>query len=72
MVGRRSHWGEDRIVYVCPNGGLHSIDSNLTDVDPPDEFRRVAGGKAVFHTVDLLALCGLLDRIDAGTGSGDA
>ena len=31
--------GEDRIVYACPNGRLRSIDSNLTDIDPPDEFR---------------------------------
>ncbi len=72
VVARRLHWGEDRIVYACPNGGLRSIDSNLTDIDPPDEFRRIAGGKAAFRTVDLLALCGLLERIDAEIGYDDA
>jgi len=72
LVARRLHWGEDRIVYACPNGGLRSIDSNLTDIDPPDEFRRIAGGKAAFRTLDLLALCGLLERIDTETEPNDA
>ena len=63
VVCRRMHWGEDRIVYEGPNGGLRSIATNLTDLEPQDEFRRVAGGSAAFSTVDLLALCSLLDRL---------
>jgi len=63
VVCRRLHWGEDRIVYVRPNGALRSIATHLTDLVPQDEFRRVAGGSAAFSTVDLLALCSLLDRL---------
>ena len=63
VVCRRQHWGEDRIVYAGPNGALRSIAADLTDIVPPDEFRRVADGRAAFGTVDLLALCSLLDRL---------
>ena len=69
LVSRRLHWGEDRVAYASSNGELRSIASNLTNVDPPDEFRRVAGGSAAFRTVDLLALAKLLDRRHAGNGS---
>ena len=64
VVCRRLHWGEDRIVYAGPNGVLRSIATHLTDLVPQDEFRRVAGGSVAFRTVDLLALCSLLDRLD--------
>ena len=63
VVCRRQHWGEDRIVYAGPNGALRSIAADLTDIVPQDEFRRVADGRAAFGTVDLLALCSLLDRL---------
>ena len=63
VVCRRRHWGEDRIVYVGLNGALRSIAADLTDVVPQDEFQRVADGRAAFGTVDLLALCSLLDRL---------
>lgn len=63
VVCRRQHWGEDRIVYAGPNGALRSIAADLTDIVPQDEFRRVADGRAFFGTVDLLALCSLLDRL---------
>ena len=69
VVCRRQHWGEDRIVYAGPNGALRSIATLLTDIEPQDEFQRVADGSAAFSTVDLLALCSLLDRLDGG---GDA
>ena len=63
VVCRRRDWGEDRIVYADPNGALRSIAADLTDVAPLDEFRRVADGRTAFGTVDLLALCNLLDRL---------
>ena len=63
IVCRRRDWGEDRIVYVGPNGALRSIAADLTDIVPQNEFRRVADGRAVFGTVDLLTLCSLLDRL---------
>jgi hypothetical protein len=56
------HWGEDRVVYAGPDGELRAIAASLTDVDPPDEFRRAGGGRAAFRTVDLLELCRVLEQ----------
>ena len=72
LICRRRHWGEDRVVYEDSNGRLCTIASAWTDIDPADEFRLVAAGKAAFRTVDLLALCDALDRLAASTGASDA
>ena len=72
LICRRRHWGEDRVVYEDPNGRLCTIASAWTDIDPADEFRLVAAGRAAFRTVDLLALCDALDRLAANMGASDA
>ena len=72
LVCRRLHWGEDRVVYACPDGTLRSIAASLTDVEPLDEFRRAAGGSAAFRTAALLELCALLERLRSRSGAGDA
>jgi len=69
---RRRHWGEDRLVYLDGGGHLCSICASLTDVDPPDEFRRIAAGRAAFRTDDLVELRGLLDRLGGRMEAGDA
>ena len=66
VVCRRRDWGEDRIVYAGPSGALRSIAADLTDVVPQDEFRRIGEGRVAFGTVDVLALCDLLDRLGGG------
>lgn len=71
VVCRRQHWGEDRVIYIGLDGALRSISAGLTDVDPPDDFRRVAGDTASFRTVDLVELCGLLERLRSRGGVGD-
>jgi hypothetical protein len=65
LICRRPHWGEDCVVYAGDDGRLRTISAALTDVAAPDEFRLAAGGKAAFRTVDLMALCELLDRLGA-------
>jgi Family of unknown function (DUF5372) len=63
LICRRRHWGEERVVYEGPNGRLCTIASAWTDIDPADEFRQLAGVRAAFRTIDLVALCDLLDRL---------
>ena len=63
MVCRRRHWSDDRVVYLDRDGRLRSVSADLTDIDPPDEFRRVAAGRAAFHPTDLTVLCELLGRL---------
>jgi hypothetical protein len=61
-----------RVVYSGDDGRLRTISVAFTDVAPLDEFRLVAGGQAAFRTVDLMALCELLDRLGARRGLDDA
>jgi len=63
LVCRRRHWSEDRVTYLDDDGRLRSVSADLTDIDPPDEFRRVAAGSAAFHPIDLAALCELLEGL---------
>jgi hypothetical protein len=72
LICRRRHWGEDRVVYSGDDGRLRTISAAFTDVAPVDEFRLVAGGRVAFRTVDLMALCELLDRLGARMGLDDA
>jgi hypothetical protein len=72
LICRRRHWGEDRVVYKGQNERLCTIASAWTDIDPMDEFRQVAAGRAAFRTVDLLALSDALDRLAERTGGDDA
>lgn len=71
LVCRRLHWGEDRVVYVGPDGVLRSVSASLTDIDPLDDFRLLARDRAAFRTVDLLELCALLERLSRNE-DGDA
>ncbi|WOH75732.1 DUF5372 family protein [Bradyrhizobium sp. NDS-1] len=72
LICRRRHWGEDRVVYAGADGRLCTIASAFTNIDPPDEFRLVAAGRAAFRTADLLALCYALDGLAGRLGAGDA
>ena len=65
LISRRRHWGEDRLLYSDESGRLRWIASAWTDIEPADEFRRIAAGRAAFRTVDLLELCRMLDRLAA-------
>ena len=72
LVSRGQHWGADRVIYRAPDGTLPTIAAALTDVEPPDAFRRVAAGRAAFRTVDLLALWDVLRRLAKRMDDGDA
>jgi len=63
LVSRRQHWGEDRIVYLDQHGQIRWIAAAWTDVDPADDFCRMAAGRAAFRTADLLELCRMLTRM---------
>ena len=60
------------LIYRAPDGTLPTIAAALTDVEPPDAFRRVAAGRAAFRTVDLLTLRDVLRRLANRMDDGDA
>jgi Family of unknown function (DUF5372) len=68
VVGRTTHWGEERVVYVDAGGRMQSISTAFTDLGQDDEFRRIAAGRASFRTCDLLDLWRRLDALLAGRG----
>jgi hypothetical protein len=67
VISRSPHWGEDRVIYRAADGTLPTIAVALTDMAPPDPFRRIAGGRAAFRIVDLQRLLALLDQISSPT-----
>jgi hypothetical protein len=71
LVCRRRHWSEDRVTYLDDEGRLRSVSAGLTDIDPIDEFQRVAAGSAAFRPVDLLALCELFVGLAGPTRKGN-
>jgi hypothetical protein len=70
VVSRSAHWGEDRVIYRATNGTLPSIAVTLTDMVPPDPFRRIAAERAAFRMVDLQRLVSVLDNV-ASSMAGD-
>ena len=68
VVGRATHWGEERVVYLNDNARIQSISVAFTDLGKEDEFRRIAAGRAAFRTCDLLDLWRRLDGLLAGRG----
>jgi hypothetical protein len=65
LITQQRHWGEDRVVYAGDDARLRTISTAFTDLAAADTFRLVAEGRAAFRTVDLLALCELLERYGA-------
>lgn len=63
VIGRATHWGEERVVYLDDDGCKQSISTTFTDIAQEDEFRRIAAGRAAFRTCDLLELCRRLDAV---------
>ena len=63
VIGRASHWGEERVVFLDDEGRKQSISLAFTDLSPDDEFRQVANGRAAFRASDLLALRLHLDAL---------
>jgi len=53
-------WGEDRITFEHPAGGLCSVPANWTDSVPADPYVSVGGGRSRLRVEDLVALVELV------------
>lgn len=69
VIGRATHWGEERLLYLDDAGRKQSIPLAFTDIASEDEFRRIAAGRAAFCTRDLLDLWQRLQAILAMGGT---
>jgi hypothetical protein len=62
LVTRKLTWGEDRVFYYDPAGGLKSFLTNVTDLLAKDAFEHLAAGRSAFRVDDLLELRRCIDR----------
>lgn len=53
-------WGEDRITFEHPDGGLCSVPVTWTDFVPADPYVSVGRGRSRFRVEDLVALAELV------------
>ncbi len=60
FVVAKQLWGEDRITFEHPEGGLCSVPVNWTDGVPADPYVSVGGGRSRFRVEDLVALTALV------------
>jgi hypothetical protein len=56
----KSLWGEDRVTFEHPDGGLRSVPLNWTDVVPADPYLSLGRGRSCFRVEELLALADLV------------
>jgi len=59
-VVARPTWGEERVTFEHPRGGLCSVPVNWTDVAPADPYLSIGRGRSRFRVADLLALADLV------------
>jgi Family of unknown function (DUF5372) len=56
-------WGEDRVTFEHPAGGLQSVPVNWTDFVPADPYLSVGRGRSRFRIEDLSALVDLVTAL---------
>jgi len=56
----KSLWGEDRVTFEHPDGGLRSVPLTWTDLVPADPYLSLGGGRSCFRVADLLVLVELV------------
>ena len=68
LLTYRFNWGEERVMYVGPNGRTRSLPVGWTSIAPIDPFVSVAAGRAMFRLEDLVALTALLRDVRPTAG----
>ena len=56
----KSLWGEDRVTFEHPDGGLRSVPVSWTDFVPADPYLSLGRGRSCFRVEDLLTLADLM------------
>lgn len=65
LIGYAHTWGEHRVFFREPGEvRVRSLPAGWTDVEGPDPFLVLSGGRACFRVEDLVALVRLLDELD--------
>ena len=68
VVDYGSPWGEARVYFNGPGGGLTQLPAAWTDFVEPDPFVVVAAGRSPLHARALLRLADLVQQLREGEG----
>ncbi len=72
LMGYAHTWGEHRVFFRLPGEArVRSLPAGWTDVEGPDPFLVLAGGRTCFRVGDLVALVRIVDELD-GRCHGDS
>jgi hypothetical protein len=64
MVGFTHTWGEHRVFFRKPGDQrIYSVPAGWTDVEGPDGFAALSGGRSLFRLDDLLTLTALVAEL---------
>lgn len=67
LVAYAHSWGDHRVFFRVPGEErVRSLPAAWTDVEGPDPFLALAGGRTLFRVADLVALVRLLAEQPAG------
>jgi len=69
VVDSSSAWGEVRVYFNGPGGGLMRLPAVWTDFVEPDPFVVVAAGRSPLHAGALLRLADLVQQLRAEAGT---
>jgi hypothetical protein len=70
LATRKQNWGDDRVMFYDDQGRLRSLLASWTNVDDPDVFAQVSGGRSFLRPDDLADLAALLEEIERGRDQG--
>jgi Family of unknown function (DUF5372) len=67
VVSYAHTWGEHRVFFrMSEDERVSSVPAGWTDVEGPDPFVAIAGGRSHFRITDLVDLLSLIDELKRG------
>jgi hypothetical protein len=65
LAAQNREFGEDRVFYRDPGGGMRYLAARWTSLATPDPFVIAAAGSAYFRLEDLIRLAELIKELRA-------
>ena len=67
VVSYTHSWGEHRVFFRFPGDErVSSVPAGWTDIEGPDAFVAISGGRSFFRVADLVDLLSLIEEIERG------
>jgi hypothetical protein len=63
VVSCAKAWGEDRVFYINSEGRIDNIPTEWTDLNPPEPFVALSGGRSCLRVAELTEMVRLISGI---------